>query len=59
VGTLSPGMEATFFISKGDALDMRSNDVIYAFVKGRIIDLNNVHKELYMRYKERLENTSK
>ena len=32
-GSLELGKEATFFISKGDALDMRGNDVRHAFIQ--------------------------
>lgn len=50
VGTLENGKEATLFISSGDALDMKSNQVIIAFIKGNAIDLNDPQKELYRKY---------
>lgn len=50
-GTLESGKDATLFVSTGDALDMISNDVIYAFVQGRPIDLDNPQKYLYRKYK--------
>lgn len=49
-GTLQPGKSATFFISRGDALDMRSNDVLVAFMDGRPINLDSHQKELYRQY---------
>lgn len=49
-GTLENGKDATVFISTGDALDMRTNNVINAWVKGRAIDLHNEQQELYVRY---------
>ena len=45
------GKDATIFISTGDALDMMSNNVERAFVKGNNIDLNNDQKMLYEKYK--------
>ena len=51
VGTLENGMEATLFISKGDALDMRTNDVLVAFIKGKQIALSNPQLDLYRKYK--------
>jgi imidazolonepropionase-like amidohydrolase len=53
VGSIEKGKDATFFISTGDALDMRSNNVEEAFIKGKPIDLNNHQKELYDKYKKR------
>jgi imidazolonepropionase-like amidohydrolase len=50
-GSIESGKDATVFISTGDALDMRSNNVERAFIKGRDIDLNNDQKVLYEKYK--------
>ena len=50
-GTLEVGKDATFFISTGDALDMRTNNLEQAFIQGRNISLNNHQKELYEKYK--------
>lgn len=50
VGTLEVGKDATLFISKGDALDMMTNDVVYALIQGRTIDLTNKQTELYEKY---------
>jgi imidazolonepropionase-like amidohydrolase len=52
-GSLEAGKDATLFISSGDALDMRSNNVEIAFVKGNSIDLNNDQKMLYEKYKKK------
>ena len=46
MGSLELGKDATFFISKGDALDVRTNDVKFAFIKGEEIDLDNHQKAL-------------
>lgn len=52
-GSVEVGKDATIFISTGDALDMRTNNVIMVFIQGRNIDLNNKQKNLYERYKAR------
>ena len=51
VGSIEKNKEATFFVSDGDALDMRTNNVIIAFIKGKEISLMNHQKDLYNRYK--------
>ena len=53
VGSIESGKKATFFISSGDALDMRTNNVEQAFINGIAIDLNNHQKELFEKYKNR------
>jgi hypothetical protein len=52
-GSLEAGKDATLFISTGDALDMKSNNVERAFVKGNTIDLSNDQKLLYEKYKKK------
>ena len=52
-GSIEIGKNATFFISSGDALDMRTNNVEQAFIKGNPVDLNNHQKELFEKYKNR------
>lgn len=54
-GSIEVGKQANLFISDGDALDMIGNAVERAFIEGRDIDLNNWHKQLYNRYKEKYE----
>ncbi len=49
-GSIEAGKDATFFISEGDALDMRGNNVTRAFIQGRDINLDNKQKELYRRF---------
>jgi imidazolonepropionase-like amidohydrolase len=53
VGSLETGKDATLFISKGDALDMISLDVENAFIQGKDINLDNLHKQLYKRYADK------
>lgn len=50
-GSLQIGKDATLFISTGDALDMLTNNVETAFVKGRKILLVNHQQELFNQYK--------
>ena len=52
-GSIEKGKDATFFISSGDALDMRTNNVERAYIKGIEIDLNNHQKDLFNKYKNR------
>ncbi|RXJ50668.1 amidohydrolase family protein [Gelidibacter gilvus] len=49
-GTLEEGKSATLFISEGDALDMRTNQLTHAFIDGRLISLETHQTELYHRY---------
>jgi len=53
VGSIETGKDATLFISTGDALDMRTNNVEAAFIRGKEINLDNVQKQLYRKYKEK------
>ena len=52
-GQIKAGMNATFFISKGDALDMMGNEVKHAFIKGQAIDLDNKQKVLNRKYRKK------
>jgi len=49
-GTLEVGKSATLFISEGDALDMRTNQLTRAFIDGRDISLETHQTELWKRY---------
>lgn len=49
-GTLETGKSATLFISEGDALDMRTNQLSHAFIDGRAISLETHQTELWKRY---------
>jgi imidazolonepropionase-like amidohydrolase len=54
-GSIESGKDATLFISEGDALDMSTNQVVYALIQGRQIDLSNKQTELYMKYKKKYD----
>lgn len=53
VGTLEVGKHATLFISEGDALDMRTNKLINAYIQGRALSLETHQTELYQRYMDK------
>ncbi|MEM6298175.1 MAG: amidohydrolase family protein [Bacteroidota bacterium] len=55
VGTLEIGKEATLLLSAGDLLDMRGNAVEKAYISGRDISLDDKHKQLYQKFKQKYE----
>lgn len=55
-GSLKAGKKATLFISRGDALDMRTNDVFEAWIDGKPIQLDNTQKQLYEKYEYKYQN---
>ncbi|MCC8426060.1 amidohydrolase family protein [Mucilaginibacter sp. UR6-11] len=52
-GTLETGKDANLFISEGDALDMITLNVTSAFIQGRNISLDNLHKQLYRKFSDK------
>lgn len=50
IGSIEEGKNASFFISTGDALDMKTNNVILAFLNGKKLMLTNTQQEQYKRY---------
>jgi len=52
-GTIETGKSATFFVSEGDALDMRTNQLIHAFIDGRAISLETHQTKLWKRYMDK------
>ncbi|MDI9341525.1 MAG: amidohydrolase family protein [Sediminibacterium sp.] len=51
LGSLEAGKLASFVISKGDLLDMRTNAVEVAYISGTPVKLSNQQTELYEKYK--------
>lgn len=49
-GSLEMDKDATLFISSGDALDMKSNNVIFAYIRGEKVNLDNHQKQLYQKF---------
>jgi imidazolonepropionase-like amidohydrolase len=56
-GSIEEGKDATLFVSTGDALDMKSNNVENAWIQGRTIDLRNEQHELYETYMKKYGKT--
>lgn len=54
-GTLEVGKDATLFISEGDALDMRTNQISEAYIQGRKISLESHQTTLWKRYAEKFK----
>jgi imidazolonepropionase-like amidohydrolase len=59
IGTLENGKDASFIISSGDILDMRTSVVEQAFLEGVEIDLSNKQLRLYEKYIEKYEKEGK
>lgn len=54
-GSIEVGKDATLFLSKGDALDMRTNQAVAAFIQGRNVDLRSKQTVLYEKYKQKYD----
>jgi imidazolonepropionase-like amidohydrolase len=52
VGSLEAGKDATFIVTDGDLLDLRSH-VVAAYLDGRPLELTDKQKTLYERYRNR------
>ena len=52
-GTLEAGKKATFFVSKGPALDMRTNQLTTILVDGRLVSITNFQEQLYLKYRQK------
>jgi hypothetical protein len=52
-GSIEVGKSATLFVSEGNALDMRTNKVTLALIRGKVMPLNNFQHDLYLRYSEK------
>ncbi len=49
-GSLEKGKSATLFVSDGNALDMRTNNLFLGMIDGKFITLNNTQSELFEKY---------
>lgn len=58
-GTLEAGKKATFFVSKGPALDMRSNQLTTILVDGKFVSTSNFQEQLYLKYRQRYKDEAK
>jgi imidazolonepropionase-like amidohydrolase len=52
-GSIETGKDATLILSDGDALDMRTNRILYAFIEGRRIGLGSKQTQLYEKYRRK------
>lgn len=52
-GTLTAGKKATLFVSKGPALDMKTNQVTLILMEGKFCPTTNFQQELYQKYQEK------
>jgi len=55
-GSIEVGKDANIVVSTGDILDISTNNIEYAFITGRNINLDNKHKQLYRRFQAKFEN---
>jgi imidazolonepropionase-like amidohydrolase len=53
IGSLQEGKLASLIVSDGDILDMRTNNIVLAYIAGKKVDLNNLQTELYIKYKNK------
>jgi imidazolonepropionase-like amidohydrolase len=54
-GSVEVGKSATMFVSKGSALDMRTNEINLILSNGKFIATRNFQSELYLKYKTKYE----
>jgi len=55
-GSLEKGKDGTLIISEGDVLDMRTSKVTHALIQGRKVNLDDKHKRLYQKFKNKYDN---
>lgn len=53
IGSLEVGKEASFIVSKGDIMDMKSSVIEKAYLNGRPVDLGDKQKELNEKYRQK------
>lgn len=53
VGTLEEGKLASLIVSEGDVLDIRTNNIVLAYINGKQVNLTNKQTELYLKYKNK------
>jgi len=54
-GSIEVGKSATLFVSEGNALDMRTNNVTMALMNGNFVSLDNFQKNLYEKYSKKYQ----
>lgn len=53
IGSLEDNKLASFVVSTGDILDMKSSNIVQAYIGGKPVNLNNQQTELYIKYKNK------
>jgi imidazolonepropionase-like amidohydrolase len=53
-GSIEEGKIATLFVSKGNALDMRTNLVTSILMNGKWIETTNTQTDLFQKYSDKL-----
>jgi imidazolonepropionase-like amidohydrolase len=54
-GSIEEGKSATLFVSNGNALDMRTNQVSFALIRGKFMSTDNFQKDLYKKYSKKYQ----
>lgn len=54
-GSIEPGKYASLFVSKGNALDMRTNQVSMILINGSFVPTSNFQSDLYQRYEKKYQ----
>jgi imidazolonepropionase-like amidohydrolase len=54
-GALEKDRDATFFLSRGDALDMRTQDLTRAWIQGRPVSTESKQTLLFRKFKDKPE----
>lgn len=58
VGSLEVGKEATLLITTGTPLDM-TTDILQSYIQGREIDMNDIQKQFFKKYLEKINQNKK
>ncbi len=58
LGSIEVGKDATIIISEGDILDMKTSNVVEAFIQGKQIDLGNKQKDLFKKFEKKYNRIS-
>ena len=57
LGTIETGKRATLFVSKGDALDMRTNQITVAYIDGRAVQTRGTQQALFERFRAKYDDS--
>ena len=52
-GSIEKGKSATLFVSDGDALDMRTNDLFLGMINGKFISTRNFQLDLFEKFTDK------